>query len=306
MKTCDELSNRWNSCQGGQILVDHTHPLKMYLNINENGNKELLVPVHKPITSFRQTEAIGINNYKHGSEYLFSIELLSDELTKEYVCLCFDLIESSRPFATARESAVHFFDAFKKWYSLLTSVKGSILSITEIRGLMGELRYMVEEIDAGYDGLNIVSSWTIHKDASRDFIYDSSWDEIKTIQTSGDYVTISSLEQLEHDAKGRLFVYRLDRADDTKNSDTYTLNSLVSTLKSKINIQTETELTRKLLAKGYLYNPAYEGFIFKFNKKSCYIVNETFPRIGKCTVPDAVCAARYDILLSQIENWREK
>ena len=52
MKTCDELANRWNNCQGGQILVDHTHPLKMYLNVNEENRKELLIPVLNPIYSF--------------------------------------------------------------------------------------------------------------------------------------------------------------------------------------------------------------------------------------------------------------
>ena len=72
MKTCEELANRWNACQGGQILVDHSHPLKLYLNVNEENNKELLVPVSSPVTSFHPTEAIGVKNYMNGSAYFFA------------------------------------------------------------------------------------------------------------------------------------------------------------------------------------------------------------------------------------------
>lgn len=306
MKTCEELANRWDSCQGGQILVDHTHPLKMYLNVNEKRHKELLVPVDKPITSFHQTEAIGISNYKHGIDYLFSVELLSEKLTEEYVCLCFDLIESSRPYVTACESSKHFFETLKKWYSLLNAVRGNLLPVKEIRGLMGELKYMLDEIELGYDGESIVNAWTTHKDASRDFVFENAWDEVKTIQTSGDYITISSLEQLEHDIDGRLIVYRLDCVDDIRENEAYTLNSLINLLKSKLGIQAETELTRKLLAKGYLYNQAYDDFSFVFKKRSVYSVDALFPKIGRSMVPEAICSAQYDIMLSQIENWRRE
>ena len=91
MKTYDDLLSRWDSCRGGQILVDHQHPIKnMFLNINEKGNRELLIPVKKPIKKFQSTEAIGITNYKAPGSYYFAIELLSENLVKEYACLCFE------------------------------------------------------------------------------------------------------------------------------------------------------------------------------------------------------------------------
>ena len=305
MKTCDELANRWNDCQGGQILVDHTHPLKMYLNVNDENNKELLVPVSSPVSSFHPTEAIGVKNYKYGGSYLFAIELKSEKLTKEFVCLCFDLIESSRNKMTESEARETFFETFKKWYSLWTALRGNILSIKEIRGLMGELKYMLDEISSGVSETRLIDAWTTHKDASRDFIFDNTWDEVKTIMTSGDYVTISSLEQLEHDSEGRLIVYRLDKVD-SEADDTCTLNEIVEELKGKLGIQAEADLCRKLLIKGYTYDDAYDAYFFRFTKKDIYKVNDTFPRIGRDSVPSAVSAARYDLLLAQIEDWREK
>lgn len=305
MKTCDELANRWNDCQGGQILVDHTHPLRMYLNVNRENNKELLIPVSNPVSSFHPTEAIGIKHYKCGNSYLFAIELKSEKLTKEFVCLCFDLIESSRNKATVSEAREIFFETFKKWYSLWTALHGNILSIKEIRGLMGELKYIIDEIASGVSESRLIDAWTTHKDANRDFIFDNMWDEVKTIKTSSDYVTISSIEQLEHDSEGRLVVYRLDQVD-SETDDTYTLNKIVEELKSKLSIQAETDLSMKLLTKGYTYDDAYNTFIFRFTRKDTYRVNDTFPRIGRDSVPSAVSAARYDLLLLRIEEWREK
>lgn len=303
MKTCDELAARWDFCHGGQILVDHTHPLKMYLNINSDGNKELLVPTEKTIASFRPTEAIGIKNYKQGNRHFFAIELLNDRLTKEYVCLCFDLIEASRPFESEKQARQKLFDVFEKWYALWNSARSGILPIHEIRGLMGEIKYIIDELNKGEPESRLIPSWTIHQDASRDFVFDDTWDEIKTIKTSGDTVTISSLEQLEHDSDGRLIVYRLDRVDE-KGDNSYTLNSIIEELKNQLSIQYETELFRKLLIKGYSYSEAYDSFEFRFTKKSIYKVDASFPIISRSSISDAICSAKYEILLNRIETWR--
>ena len=303
MKTCKELENRWNSCHGGQILVDHTHPLKMYLSVNEKSNKELLVPISTPVRSFHSTEAIGINNYRHGNAFLFSIELKTEKLEKEFICLCFDLIESSRKHTSENESRTTFLDTFKKWYSLLATAASNRLSIQEIRGLMGELKYIIDEIENGVEESKLINAWTTHKDACRDFIFDNCWDEVKTITTTSDFITISSLEQLEHDSNGRLIVYRLDK-DETGSSASYTLNSLVEELKKKLSIELETELCRKLLIKGYVFDEIYNSFMFLFTQKNLYTVNESFPRISRSSIPRAVSAAKYELQIKQLEEWR--
>ena len=304
MKTYDELLRRWDSCQGGQILVDHLHPLKMYLNINDEHHRELLIPVDKPVNRFQSTEAIGIKNYKNPGSYYFSIELLSEHLTNEYACLCFDLIESSRKATTEQDALTILFSTFLKWYSLMAAARLDILSIREIRGLMGELMFISDGIDNGIDENRLVDAWTTHKDASRDFIFDDSWCEVKTVQSSSDYITISSLEQLDHNMDGQLTVYRLDSVDEKK-ENTYTLNSLIEEIRGKISIQCVTELNRKLLSKGYITDELYDRYVFLFGIKSSYIVDSSFPRISKDMISSSICAAKYDILLGKIEKWRK-
>ncbi len=304
MKTYDELRQQWNSCHGqGQVLVDSSHPLRMYLNINAEGNKEILIPVNRPEKRFKSTAAIGVRNYENKENKFLAIELLQPILESEYVCLCYDLIESSRHYPTRTESLKALFEALKKWYYLLADPKRDILPEREIRGLLGELQYMLDELTSGKDEQAVISAWKIHKDASRDFIFDDSWSEIKTVESTKDYITISSIEQLDHDTPGTLVVFKLDRTEETDPTG-ISLNGMVEEVRGIIGFQAETEFNQKILARGYTYNEQYDHLLFLFNGVSRYHVENDFPCITREMLPIAIIRAEYDLRLNQIERWR--
>lgn len=303
MKTYDELQQQWNSCHGhGQVLVDSTHPLRMYLNINADGNKEILIPVKRPEKRFKSTVAIGIRNYENKDNKYLAIELLQPVLESEYVCLCYDLIEASRPYSSRTESLKALLETLKKWYYLLADPKRDILPEKEIRGLLGELQFILDELSSGKDEHDVINSWRIQKDASRDFIFDNTWSEIKTVESTKDYITISSIEQLDHDTLGTLVVYKLDRTEETDLTG-ISLNSMVENIRNRLSFQTETELNQKLLSKGYTYNEQYDHLLFLFKGVSHYSVESDFPCITRDQLPPAIIRADYDIRLNQIERW---
>lgn len=303
MKTYDELSQQWNNCHGkGQILVDSSHPLRMFLNINDKGNKELLVPTPRDEKRFKSTAAIGITNYKNQESRYLAIELIQSSLETEYICLCYDLIESSRNYNSSKESLKALFESFKKWYFLLSDPRREILPDREIRGLLGELQYIIDELNSGANEDIIIGAWRIHKDASRDFVFDSTWSEIKTIEPTKEYITISSLEQLDHDADGKLIIYRLESVEET-NPLGVSLNQKVTEIRDRIGFQAETVFNQKLLSKGYSYHEQYDVLLYSFAGKSVYHVDETFPCILKDNLSPAIIRANYDIRISQIERW---
>lgn len=303
MKTYDELKQQWDSCHGqGQVLVDSTHPLRMFLNINGDGNKEILVPIKRPEKRFKSTAAIGIRNYENRDSKYLAIELLQPMLESEYVCLCYDLIESSRPYSSRAESLKALFEALKKWYYLLADPQREILPEREIRGLLGELQYMLSELDSGKDERAVIDAWKTHKDASRDFIFDDTWSEIKTIESTKDYITISSIDQLDHDTPGRLIVFKLDKTEETDPTG-ISLNSMVERVRNMIGFQAETELNQKLLSRGYSYNEQYDHLLFLFKGVNHYHVDNDFPCITRDMLSPAIIRADYDIRLNQIERW---
>lgn len=304
MKTYKELVTQWSKCQGsGQVLVDHNHPLRMYLNINTNGNKELLIPIESPEKRFKSTLVIGINNYHNDNKFFWAIELLNSEYEEEYISLCFDLIESSRTCADEQKSRIQLFEVFKKWLRLFEEPPKDILPEKEIKGLIGELSYICEEIDLGRDCSEIIQAWTVHKDSSRDFIFDDTWAEIKTIESTKDYITISSIEQLDNDVEGTIEVYKLIREKETE-SGAFSLNDLVDKVKTLLDIKNETVLNYKLLSKGYSYNEKYKDYCYSIVSKETFDVKEDFPRLRRIDLPEAISSAKYDIKLAQIERWR--
>ncbi len=303
MKSYKELEEQWELCRGeGQILVDAKHPLRMFLNINDSGNKELLVPVTRFNTTFKSTAAIGVRNYEIPGNKYFAVELLQADLTSEYLSLCFDLIESSRLYTNASEARKALFLAFKKWYYLLSEVRDDILPDNEIQGLLGELRYILKEVRLGKEDLCVLNAWQVFKDASRDFIYDNTWSEIKTIVATKDYVTISSIEQLDHEIDGKLFVYRIEKKNDL---DSISLNEMVNLVRDSIGFEAETILNQKLLSKGYSYNEQYEKYRYTFVGESVYTVSEDFPRITRTMLSPEIWRAKYDLRLNMIERWRD-
>lgn len=304
MKTYDELVQQWNNCHGkGQILVDSSHPLRMYLNINQNGNKELLVPIPKYENRFKNTAAIGVSNYKNQDSKYLAIELLQPALEAEYISLCFDLIESSRPYSSSSDSLHALLNTFKKWFFLLSDPRREILPEKEIRGLLGELQFIMDELDSGISEDRLIDAWKTHRDASRDFIFDDTWSEVKTIEPTKDYCTISSLDQLDHDNSGYLVVYRLEKTDE-KNPFGISLNGMVEKVRNRLGFQAETELNQKLISKGYAHHKQYDQLLFAFTGKARYLVDETFPCIPKSMLSSAIIRADYDIRLSKIERWR--
>lgn len=305
MTTYDDLIRRWDACRGGQILVDAQHPISnMCLNVNDQGHRELLIPVKNPVSTFQSTEAIGVGNYPSQTDWYFAIELMKESLIKEYACLCFELIQSSKDCVSEAEGREVLFETFRKWYDLMANVHRDILPLREIRGLMGEIKFMLEEILGGKNDSGVIHAWSVSKDASRDFIYDDVWFEVKTVKTTADYVTISSIEQLDHDMDGHLVVYRLDRVLSDENG-VWNLNALVEELCRHLSMVTEAELRRKLLSRGYVYNAKYDQYLFEFKKKTSYFVGCDFPRISREMLAPVIKSAKYELFLIGIDEWSE-
>ena len=91
----------------------------------------------------------------------------------------------------------------------------------------------------------------------------------------------------------------------SNSTQTCTLNSIVNELRALLGVTVEPILNRKLLAKGYTYNEAYDQYFFTFKGKTRYIVNSTFPRISKERISPAIKSAQYEILLNRIEEWSD-
>ncbi|MEG0834818.1 MAG: PD-(D/E)XK motif protein [Christensenellaceae bacterium] len=298
-----QLEQRWALCRDGQLLVDSSHPLRMYLGVSQDENKQLFIFTPQSIDHVKSSSAIKVVNGINGEKSYLIIELLNPFLTKEFVYLCVDLIENSRGCATEKESLKTLLDSFNKWQQLFDMTSQSLLSIAEIKGLLGELLFIESELMSGKAAENVVMAWMTHKDAARDFIYDDSWYEIKTVNSTSDYVMISSMEQLDHANEGVLVVYMIDRKSSS-NEATFTLPSIATHVENLISRPIDVaELRKKLLSKGYIYHHEYDDIYFELNDQKKYNVIASFPRVKRDSVPEQVLNAKYELSIEGINDW---
>lgn len=299
----EQFEQRWETCRDGQILVDSSHPLRLLLSVSEDANKQLLVPTPQEINNIKSSSAIKVTNGLCLAQHYLIIELINPTLTKEFVYLCIDLIEKSRNMQNEKEALKMLLNSFLKWQQLFDATRQDILSIEEIKGLIGELLFIIFEIKEGKNANEVLFAWKTHKDAARDFIYDDCWYEIKSTQSTSDYVTISSIEQLDHKNNGELVVYFIDKKQ-TQGNNIITLPIVIDIVSNLLTQATDiAEYRKKLLSKNYIYHQEYDHIFFECVNKNRYIVNGNFPKITKDKLPEQIVSAKYDISLQGIKNW---
>ena len=300
----EDLGKRWNDCRDGQILVDASHPLKLLLGLSADGNKQLLVPVQEYVSTLKSSASIKVTNGVAGEQKYIIIELINSSLTNEFIYLCIDLIEKSRFQSTPYKSVKALLDSFCKWQQLFDVAKKDLLSGYEIKGLIGEILFINQKIKSGVNANSVIDAWQTHKDAARDFIFDDIWYEIKAVASTSDHVTISSIEQLDHESMGKLAIYFLDKKNN--GDDLINLPMIIKQTKELINDSSVVaQFTRKLLSKGYTYHQEYENEYFDFIKSNFYKVSDSFPVIRKENIPEQILNAKYDISIKAIHSWLE-
>ena len=170
-------------------------------------------------------------------------------------------------------------------------------------GLVGELLYIRDYMIPTYGVDAALESWTGPEQTHKDYSMNDSWAEIKTIGSGKESVRISSLEQLDSDIQGNLIVYSLERMSPSFNG--VKLNDLVAQILELIPIAIQRDL---LLAKldlyGYDFYPEYDNYVFSVTDCVKYNVIEGFPRLVRKDIPSSVSRIQYEIILSEIENYK--
>ena len=61
----------------------------------------------------------------------------------------------------------------------------------------------------------------------------------------------------------------------------------------------------KLLAYGFDWSSDYDNFVYSQNSYSKYIVKEGFPRISRDNIALPIIKVQYEIILSNIEEYKQ-
>ena len=289
--------------------VDDTHPLDLYVGIDEMSRWTLLLICDirpKQFTSSKMIQAkLG---KREDGRWTVSLSLVKDEYRDMFILFCGDIIESSRAIQNKDKAANFVIVRYREWKEMLANARNGLLTPEEIKGLLGEMYVLDSELMPRYGSEKSALSWTGPKAAHQDFILEDTWYEVKTISSGKDEVKISSVEQLDCQNDGKLIVVYADNTSRT-NENAINLNLIYMKLLSRLmNDDVKTEFCDMLLKYGYYPRPEYEDidYIFEIKGVRRYIVTTSFPCFRRKNIPADITKVDYCISLPAIKDFMEE
>jgi len=278
--------------------VDSSHPLELHVGLDEKSRRaiELRAPFRpRKVTG---TAAIEVNQYRRNDYNTIRFSLCDNEVTGLFYMFCEDLVEQTRDIKDRNDGYSSVINRFAQWKKMFVGTRGTLLTEPEIMGLIGELLYLRDYQIPRFGPVDALKSWSGQELTHKDFSYEDTWAEIKTIKSGGQTVKISSLEQLDSDNNGELAVYSLEKMSDAYNG--ITLNKLVFSIKSSFPVDMQPQFLAKTALQGYEYRDYYDEFVYEISGVHRYIVKSGFPRMTRDNLDSAIVKAAYEILLTEL------
>lgn len=188
------------------------------------------------------------------------------------------------------------FVRMKQWMKFLQRLKKKEIDIRTQIGLIAELKfmyYMHSKYSRTYEEL--LAAWQGPERASKDFMFNDFFAEIKACFDDENGIRISNEQQLAQESKDLFLVcYKL-----TQDASADNLVDIISSLKQQISDEKENLITtfeQKLLSVGY--NPAvsYENLVSVREVSTFYYkITDEFPCITTSDIPECISNVKYDI-----------
>ena len=304
----DDLYNKWNGVPSSDFVyqrVDDEHILDVFLGKDSCNAKELLVISDIEPAKMCSSKSVEIiKGTRKDGRWATQIKLLKKEQEEVFTHLCWDLIEHSRMSQSKNDALNIVVSRFIKWQKLMET-GNELLSEETIKGIIGELLYIKNILISKYDWDTILSVWRGPDGSDKDFIFEDTWAEIKTIKKGKTTITISSIEQLSSNNIGVLAIAKVDTTSSVDNNG-FSFAKLIHTLKEKLSTSPKAllEFETKLFNLGYIERKEYYDKYYIFQGFDFYTVNNQFPKILKENIPNEVTKVKYDISLSEIKKFK--
>ncbi len=278
--------------------------LNTYVGKDENERFAFkLMGRYLPVRIFG-SEVISVEQYKEDEKYTLLFLLEKEDLLERFCTFCQDLLESVSGITDDTEGYNAICNRYASWKRLFKPNHGT-LTEAEIMGLIGELLFLQNEMIPQYGEAKALESWMGPEKTNKDFSVDHIWYEVKAVTASKESVHISSIEQLDSDVKGYLAVYKLEKMGPTY--DGIKLNKLANEIMTLIRNDFYKELfVSKLLAYGFDWSSDYDNFVYSQSLYSKYVVEDGFPRISRDKIALPIIKVQYEIILSNIEEYKQR
>lgn len=306
--TFDEFQKKWANMperQNSFLSLGDVHPLRLQIGHGTNNYKSFIVMDSGEVKDVPSSFAIQAANPKlSNGKRALEFQLVYNSFEEEFQRLCWDMIEvtveSPRPLND-------MIARYMTWQRLLQYYRRGKMSFERQKGLLGELLFFQKLIEK-YGSQYAVDAWCGPDGSDQDYLFESTWAEVKAIALASESVKISSLEQLNQETDGTLVVYVLEKS--IPGNQRITLPDIVADIRQQLtaDVLVLDKFNMKLFKYGYRDRDEddYRQNCFRLIETRIYEVTDVFPKLTRKNVPPEVSVCKYELSLPSLEIYRRK
>lgn len=237
----------------------------------------------------------------------YSIVLVLTDKTNSdiFYNLCSDIIESTKKLENERVMLTIVHNKLLRWQSFFKKNNIHLLSLSEQKGLIGELIFLHKYLMSKYSHKDSLTFWQGPLGGRQDFSIGNICVEVKTKSgTASPLIQISSIDQLDFVSdKCYLYVISINTAD-AKTNGSFSLNSLVKMIRNEFVDSDNLDIYFNLLLKiGYTELEEYSENNYVVLNESFFEIAEDFPRLVASDVPSGIVSVNYQIDINKISKF---
>jgi len=313
------VNNPWNDIDLPILdinarLVDHKHGLDLfwardhlghYLFIYEFSSEDQVFKINLPDLVGIQAAFLRADESNTMNRLVL---ILNEQSNWElFLSLCNDLVNATRQAQTSNASVTIILRRLARWHEFLKLKRNNLLSEEEIKGLIGELFFIKNNLIPVFGVVQAIQFWQGPDGLPQDFNVNNSAIEIKCQSgATTPFIKISSADQLcPQLPEMYLFVVTLGKATPvTENA--VNLPGLVAFIRNILLSNASNQIERfndLLFALGYIDSDAYLDYSYIIVDVKMFAVKDGFPRICPKDIHVGIVKLTYNISLLECESF---
>ncbi len=309
------MSNPWENLHLPQtnataLRVSSTHPLDLFWACDQFGRYIFVYEflLNEECASHRMPDLVGIETGIHPTlKAKAQLVLTLNETTnwELFYALCNDLIVATQESNDPHLAIGVIVARLENWQEFLKKNPAGILSENKIKGLIGELQFILRHLIPKFGGINSVNFWIGPEDAPQDFNVNKAAIEVKCkMGGTKPKIKISSADQLYTQLQHLyLYVVTLGKSSaDTPSS--FNLPNLVEEIEQSLTSEAKNAFHTKLIRMGYFHSEKYLDFNYVLTKEEGFQIEEGFPRIICDQLIEGIEDVTYSIKLSHCNSYK--
>lgn len=281
---------------------DNRH-LSLYIGRDDNARYSFdFRGKYKPV-KISSSDVIAVEQFKDSDILTLRFSLENNDLLEYFCTFCQDLIDSVRVISEDETAYETLRSRYYSWRQLFRP-DNARMTETEMMGLIGELLFLKDHMIPERGITVALESWMGPEKTHKDFSDQNDWFEVKTISFGKESVRISSIEQLDSDIDGALVVYELEKMSPS--FEGIKLNQLVNNIIALLSDAPQRNtFMAKLQLFGFDFSNENDNYVFALKNEHMYKVDtDTFPRIHRNMLPEAISRVQYELLLTELEPFK--